>query len=303
MTISTCVRAMARRWRRGGVVGAPASFPFVSGDTFRSMADVIVESPQDVAGLSRQLPRVDSALVFCSVDTVPALAARIADHDVTRHVLIIHNGDAMHTREIRFLADSFHHVFSVNWLDSHPSVTPIPIGLENARLDHNGRLDLFVDGLPSAEAATSQRPRDVPVLCAFTVGTNAAIRQAALDTFGPVPGVLAPTGRLTPRQHADLLLKSMFVISPPGNGPDCHRTWEAVCLGAVPVVLASHWPFSADDLPVLVVDDWEHAKRMISTDGPEIHARVSTRPRSRAYFPHYARAILDRLDEAGHARG
>ena len=302
MTISTRVRAVARRWRRGGVVGAPASFPFVSGDTFRSMADVVVESPQDVANLSRQLPREESALLFSSVDAVPALAAWVAGHDVTRHVLIIHNGDAMHTWEIRFLADCFHHVFAVNWLESHPSVTPIPIGLENARLDHNGRLDLFVDGLPASQATMRQRPRDIPVLCAFAVGTNPVIRQAALDTFGPAPGTLAPTGRLTPRQHADLLLKTMFVISPPGNGPDCHRTWEAICLGAVPVVLASHWPFSADALPVLVADDWEQAQRMIATDGMEIHAGLSTRSRARAYFSHYARAILDRLDEAGHGR-
>ena len=28
-----------------------------------------------------------------------------------------------------------------------------------------------------------------------------------------------------------------FVLSPPGHGLDCHRTWEAILLGAIPIVV------------------------------------------------------------------
>jgi len=27
-----------------------------------------------------------------------------------------------------------------------------------------------------------------------------------------------------------------FVVSPPGNGVDCHRTWEAIAMGSIPIV-------------------------------------------------------------------
>jgi hypothetical protein len=49
----------------------------------------------------------------------------------------------------------------------------------------------------------------------------------------------------------------MFVISPEGAGIDCHRTWEALLLGCVPVVKRSQFSSLFADLPVLVLDEWE----------------------------------------------
>jgi hypothetical protein len=52
-------------------------------------------------------------------------------------------------------------------------------------------------------------------------------------------------------------LRSQYVLSPPGNGPDCHRTWEALYLGATPIVHRKSWPFLDYDIPVLVIDSWD----------------------------------------------
>jgi hypothetical protein len=48
-----------------------------------------------------------------------------------------------------------------------------------------------------------------------------------------------------------------FVLSPHGNGLDCHRTWEALCLGCIPIVKTSPLDSMYDGLPVLIVDDWK----------------------------------------------
>ena len=48
-----------------------------------------------------------------------------------------------------------------------------------------------------------------------------------------------------------------FVASPHGVGLDCHRTWEALALGSVPVVKTSPLNHLYDDLPVLIVDSWD----------------------------------------------
>ncbi len=48
-----------------------------------------------------------------------------------------------------------------------------------------------------------------------------------------------------------------FVISPHGNGVDCHRTWEALCLGCIPIVKTSPIDILYKDLPVLIVEKWE----------------------------------------------
>jgi hypothetical protein len=47
-----------------------------------------------------------------------------------------------------------------------------------------------------------------------------------------------------------------FVMSPHGNGLDCHRTWEALCLGCIPIVKTSGLDPLFDDLPVWIVQAW-----------------------------------------------
>ncbi|TPX78551.1 hypothetical protein CcCBS67573_g00114 [Chytriomyces confervae] len=56
--------------------------------------------------------------------------------------------------------------------------------------------------------------------------------------------------------YRDTLSKSLFVLSPPGAGPDCYRTYEALFLGAYPIVKSSDLDVLFKDLPVLIVNEW-----------------------------------------------
>ena len=50
--------------------------------------------------------------------------------------------------------------------------------------------------------------------------------------------------------------KHKFVLSPKGAGEDCHRTWEAVITGCIPIVKSSSLNELYQDLPIVVVNDW-----------------------------------------------
>lgn len=52
------------------------------------------------------------------------------------------------------------------------------------------------------------------------------------------------------------MVKYAFVLSPHGNGLDCHRTWEALCLGCIPIVKHSGIDELFENLPVWIVDSW-----------------------------------------------
>lgn len=52
-----------------------------------------------------------------------------------------------------------------------------------------------------------------------------------------------------------------FVVSPHGNGLDCHRTWEALCLGCIPIMKTSPLDPLFEGLPVLIVKDWSDVTR------------------------------------------
>lgn len=47
-----------------------------------------------------------------------------------------------------------------------------------------------------------------------------------------------------------------FILSPYGNGMDCHRHWEAIILGCIPIIKSSEFETLFCDLPVLNVKNW-----------------------------------------------
>lgn len=59
-------------------------------------------------------------------------------------------------------------------------------------------------------------------------------------------------------QYLGEMAEHHFVLSPPGNGLDCYRNYEAFYLGVIPVLRAS--PFTshlfAQGLPAIAVSDW-----------------------------------------------
>ena len=70
--------------------------------------------------------------------------------------------------------------------------------------------------------------------------------------------LLAVNENFIPRTYTwQNITKYAFVLSPFGVGMDCHRTWETLCLGSIPIIRAPHFKNLFEDLPVLNVENWE----------------------------------------------
>jgi hypothetical protein len=52
------------------------------------------------------------------------------------------------------------------------------------------------------------------------------------------------------------IAKSVFCISPPGNGVDCHRVWECLYLKTIPIIRYDDCYNQFKHLPILFIDDW-----------------------------------------------
>jgi hypothetical protein len=52
------------------------------------------------------------------------------------------------------------------------------------------------------------------------------------------------------------MVKYKFVLSPPGNGIDCYRTYEAIALGCIPIIKSSPLDSLYEGLPVIIINDW-----------------------------------------------
>ncbi len=93
---------------------------------------------------------------------------------------------------------------------------------------------------------------------------NNTSRSGALgETRAEVAGILAASGcAVFPRSTVqrlrlyEIYCQYAFVASPFGRGMDCYRTWEALLMGAVPIVRRSPITQVFDGFPVAIIDDW-----------------------------------------------
>ena len=83
------------------------------------------------------------------------------------------------------------------------------------------------------------------------------------DSLKNIPSeLLIINDTFTPRTNNwNNIVNYTFVLSPFGNGMDCHRTWETLCLGSIPIVKAPSFKKMFEDLPVLIVNNWSDVTR------------------------------------------
>lgn len=122
-------------------------------------------------------------------------------------------------------------------------VFPIPIGLSNTFWQRGD--------FKKIEA----KEREIFCYANFDVGTNPEKRKPCWDYFANQSWTKMVRGK-SYQDYLEDLSTSTFVISPPGNGLDCHRTWEALYLKSYPVVLSSTLNPLYENLPVVIVNDW-----------------------------------------------
>jgi hypothetical protein len=154
---------------------------------------------------------------------------------------------------------------------------PIPIGLANPCWEH-GNLDL-VERMVTLSLLKKER-RDVLYI-------NLTYRPEREDCFRSLKnnGFMFHSVRHFDHYLQDLS-NSIFVASPRGNGLDTHRTWESLLMGCYPIVPSSTLNPLYEDLPVVVIDNWDAVN--VETL-QESHRKLSSKQwsRDKLYAPYW----------------
>ena len=301
--------AVRRSWRTFQVLdGRPreTSFPFISGDTYRALADVYfdLEFWKRYKAGSRIMPRLEEgseAVVFveCILLRDRSVEAELIDwvrslSGGTRLKIVFANGDEPpHSGLREFLVEHGHLVFSHNLLDGEQGVTPIPLGLQNATHHKFGvTFDFLLQYDEFRHTPVVERARDIRVYGNFSDASNLEARK-------PLKEMLTKSRfgffdrPLSVRRNRAQILRAKFVPSPAGLGPDCYRTWEALYLGAIPVLKKGTIAESITaDLPIWVVSEWEEL--MDASDGylDKKFGELSSLSRAKSMFPFWHSRIL-----------
>jgi hypothetical protein len=244
-------RSVPAEQRLNTVPNRPGSQPYISGDGFRSLASALWEE-QEWIGDPASLQAGD--IVFCESEKLEGFVDTVLEKISNPVVLLLGNSDRnFSASELGHLArEKQLTIFAQNLGSAVDLVTPLPIGLENSWRRQHGIPKMF-------DVARSQLSDDklFRILWGFRISTNPLVRGATALALLECP-VADETGRLGPDSHRDALVRYAFVASPPGNGLDTHRTWEAMYLKCVPILLRSHMSEAYErlGLPVWVVDDY-----------------------------------------------
>jgi hypothetical protein len=203
---------------------------------------------------TRWLSRIDSPFTLVSGDSdlsiAPASLGQSAFEQLAGHPLL----NAWYAQNARF---------------EHPKLHALPIGLDYHTMWENPGLwglspvsavaqeHNLLETLARAPE-TSQR-----YLAAYCNWTHALERGDRKECLGRIDQKICFLERHHVPRAASWSRQSefLFTVSPEGAGMDCHRTWETLLLGSIPIIKRNPLSVLFQRLPVLIVEDWAEVRR------------------------------------------
>ena len=221
----------------------PSSKPYLSGDTYLE-----ISSRQYLGENEFKINTGD--IVFCRVTMLLEFQEKALINNISPFVLITHHGDDLVDEKYMQLINHPHlvHWYAQNSILKHPKITTIPIGLEDAWRHNNGIVNDFN---LLRKKKVSKKPH---ILYGFNPITNLRVRPHVLEIMKK--SKVAHEVKSLSRAYRKELNRAMFVASPEGNGIDCHRTWEALYLRTIPIVVGKFYS-NFPGFPGLVLEKWE----------------------------------------------
>lgn len=154
--------------------------------------------------------------------------------------------------------------FAQNCLTKHQKMVHLPIGLDYHTMSSSdsdwGKKQAPIEQEHAiqlvAKNALPFHERKRKCYSTFHFALNRGDRKEAYDSIPKELVMYEPSFVSRADSHIHQI-EYAFVVSPFGGGPDCHRTWEALILGCIPIVKSSNMDPLFEGLPVLLVKSWK----------------------------------------------
>lgn len=267
------------------------SLPYITGDGFRSIADFILDETVAWAESNRVITLIkDGDIIFLKTDYLASFFSQVHPRITKKYILITHNSDYSAPQGFKNFLDDPKLIawFAQNADTSHPKLFPIPIGLENERV----RLRIRKISCADVSAICTQYAhvsRDILLYMNFAVANYAPERAVIYNYFISQPYCFCAPAKSF-KEYMQDVARSKFVLSPRGNGEDCHRTWEALLMGAIPIVKSSYLDSMYAELPVIIIQDWQSITKEF-LQGQYEHMQSKNYNHEKMFMPYWKNLI------------
>jgi len=220
---------------------------FICGRKFQTIANRIWDTDRKDDPKTFQ----DGEIIWCKTDFVLSLFHQISDHK-NKYKLITHNSDFPITQSMfKLRPKCITKWYAENANYKNIDLIPLPLGLENDMGPSKGAYTNYEAIERNLNAADKNEDK---VYCNFTMKNNPCrikVVNALIKNK-----VILWEDRKDYHAYCNSMSKYRFVASPIGNGLDCHRTWEALYMGCIPIVEKHFMYDMLGNLPIIQVSDW-----------------------------------------------
>ena len=194
--------------------------------------------------------------------------------------------------------------YTQNCDEKHPLIVPIPLGLDYHTLSENSNHSWGPHSTPKEQdqmlesiyAGSKPFEKRLDKLYSFYhfrtfPHRHGDDRKLATDALRKHKFNVFAQNKLKRQDTWKTCAEYKFIVSPHGNGLDCHRTYEAMCLGCVPIVKTSTLDPLYEDMPIIILPSWDQL------DIDQIVAestRVIKRSRHKLLLRHWVDTIRSR---------
>jgi hypothetical protein len=221
----------------------------IHGDKYRQAADIIIDGTPTFEQAEYLLN--NSCVIFCKTDYVFQLFEIMLESN-KKYILITHNSDyCINTKYAEVAPENIQRWYALNIDFMQSNLIPIPSGMERPLgCGYSSDANVLFEQM--------KRPKAVKnlVYMNHNSNNNHGERDCVDSHFQDKPWVTVQKHGTSFRDFIENCYLHQFVVSPPGNGIDCHRTWEALYMGSIPIVKRSILTQAFSDLPILIVEDW-----------------------------------------------
>jgi hypothetical protein len=222
---------------------------------YEDICDYVILIPQDLDKLIKNFELFKrDCVIYCKTDFTPLLFHHL-QFSKRNYILVTHHSDYI-IDENRFKTkpSCIKKWFALNPTYVHPDLIAIPLGTKTpeGRAYHESQYEInwFVNNILKLRNTKKNVEK---VYCNWKI-TNENRKIVYDKLIKNVNCYL--TSNLSFKEYCEDMAKYQFVISPQGNGIDCHRTWEALYMGCFPIVIKNYIYTFWKELPIIQVNDY-----------------------------------------------
>lgn len=217
----------------------------ITGNGFKGLCDDFLDEEKQFIDIDKKPKKI-----FLKTDWIELFKVKVLPKIDYNFTLITHNADrAAPSGNFDLLNDNrLTKWYGMNIDAVHEKLQPIPIGIANEKWPH-GNKDVLV------EICNAYIDKTNLVYSNFDINTNINERIRFLNFVQDSSFITHDVNVLKFESYLKRLKSFKYVISPPGNSIDCHRIWESIYLGVIPIVERHPALDFFQDLPILFVDN------------------------------------------------